>query len=53
MHHLVELLSKNMKEKKRQYRSNQGRDPKKNCETYKVIQLAFICLVISLILFLL
>ncbi len=53
MHHLVELFSKIMKEKKRQYRSNQGRNPEKHCENYKVIQLGFICLVISLIIFLL
>jgi hypothetical protein len=28
--------------KNRQYRSNQGRDPKKQCETYKLIGLAII-----------
>ena len=29
-------------EKKRQYRSNQGRDPKKENETYKLIGVAII-----------
>lgn len=33
----------------RQFRSNQGRDPKKNEETYKVISLAFMFLGIILI----
>lgn len=33
----------------RQFRSNQGRDPKKNQETYKVLELAVIILVITII----
>ena len=32
-------------EKKRQYRSNQGRDPEKQCETYKLIGVAIISLI--------
>jgi len=35
--------------KKRQYRSNQGRDPKKNEQTYHTIVLASILFVIAII----
>jgi hypothetical protein len=38
-----------MMKKNRQYRSNQGRDPKKENETYKLIELAVIGLVITII----
>ena len=34
---------------KRQYRSNQGRNPQNNKETYKVLELAVILLVITII----
>jgi hypothetical protein len=35
--------------KQRQYRSNQGRDPKKNEQCYKTLELAFIVLTIAVI----
>ena len=35
--------------KQRQYRSNQGRDPKKNEECYKTLEFAFIVLTIAII----
>lgn len=35
--------------KERQYRSNQGRDPKKNEECYKTIELAVIVFVVIII----
>lgn len=38
--------------KERQFRSNQGRNPKKENQTYKLIELAFIIGVISVILYL-
>jgi hypothetical protein len=39
--------------KKRQFRSNQGRDPKKENETYKLIELAVILATITIIITLL
>lgn len=35
--------------KKRQYRSNQGRNPKKEDEIFKVFKVAFVLLVITVI----
>jgi hypothetical protein len=35
--------------KKRQYRSNQGRNPEKNKETYKVLEIALIGLFMSIL----
>ena len=35
--------------KQRQYRSNQGRDPKKHEECYKTLELAFIIFTIAII----
>lgn len=35
--------------KQRQYRSNQGRNPKKNLQTYKTLKLAFIVFAIAII----
>ena len=39
--------------KKRQFRSNQGRDPKKENETYKLIELAVVGITITIIITLL
>ena len=44
----LNLKTSKMK-KQRQYRSNQGRDPKKNQECYKTIELAFIIFTIAII----
>ena len=35
--------------KKRQYRSNQGRSPKQQCETLKVLSIAIIGLILTTI----
>lgn len=39
-------------EKKRQYRSNQGRDPKKEKETYKLLEFTVIIGIIIMMLYL-
>ena len=44
----LNLKTSKMK-KQRQYRSNQGRDPKKNQECYRTIELAAIIFVIATI----
>lgn len=45
-------LKKSKMKKKRQYRSNQGRDPKKNEQTYKLLELTVVIGIITMILYL-